>query len=807
MSDWFIVLVQPEGQPPSVKKFSQSRVVIGREIGDLVLADPRCSSTHAELLFDGRTVRLRDLGSTNGTWVGSERVQALICTHGTSFRVGTHTLTIQLPDAVPVAGRGHTVLHDAAAVAEASTALASHKSEPPVALRRSRMQGTPSSRRWQRFPHWIAVAVAVVALGLGGASVLRGAGATRGTGEGPQLSEAQEATVEFVWFMQPSGEKAKGGTSKAKIRVGPNTSGTVSVGVAEEFVHGGGAQWGSAAWMAAFNAARAVHASLADYEFNVHVGGHVDGPSAGMLTTATMIALLRHTSVRTDTTMTGTINPDGTAGPVGGIVQKMEGAHASGLKRFGFPIGVRNHMDMNTRELVDLFATGQRLGLEVKEIADVYEAYEFLTGSTLPRPEPASDADMELDGRTQSLLRAKLKAWGARTEREIGALKQELSRASHLRGAMQPVLSEAGDRLDKAARFERNGYLDAALHSYVEGAALLSMLGRLSGPLTMALQSDFVGLQRAVNNAATIATEAEAYAQQLEVRGQTGNRSVQISTTWAYAFCTYAEIEARIGAQHAQNVSTLIQALAADRLRFTREVQQQLISSIMSSFTWYELARLELEAGRDLQDLISDEGGHEPLSSTSLERMVAGHASGSAAVFEYFRALIFKRFMRPGRSEADAERAIIAQEPEYLITRNLSDVAEGWRELVRRAGERGDGQGGQGQRLRWLAAASSSYLQGNKLVNKYYSLGAHLDAQGKLQLDYRRALTAQLDVARRTARESATRAKATAGFIPTAARLSYQSGDAHREGSDTDKLDALFAYWVSTYWSELAAAK
>ena len=43
------------------------------------------------------------------------------------------------------------------------------------------------------------------------------------------------------------------------------------------------------------------------------------------------------------------------------------------------------------------------------------------------------------------------------------------------------------------------------------------------------------------------------------------------------------------------------------------------------------------------------------------------------------------------------------------------------------------------------------------------------------------------------------------GFIPVAARLSYQLAGATREGDDDDKLAALQAYWQSAQWSELAA--
>ena len=121
------------------------------------------------------------------------------------------------------------------------------------------------------------------------------------------------------------------GPATCVLRVEPSVSHDVSVGVMEEFAGGTGEQWRSAAWLAAINASHVLNRSITDTEFGMRVGGKVDGPSAGMLITAGFAALLNGDPTRADTTMTGTINPDGTAGPVGGIPQKLRGAQAKGL--------------------------------------------------------------------------------------------------------------------------------------------------------------------------------------------------------------------------------------------------------------------------------------------------------------------------------------------------------------------------------------------------------------------------------------------------------------------------------------------
>nr|MBP9112092.1 hypothetical protein [Polyangiaceae bacterium] len=117
------------------------------------------------------------------------------------------------------------------------------------------------------------------------------------------------------------------------------------------------------------------------------------------------------------------------------------------------------------------------------------------------------------------------------------------------------------------------------------------------------------------------------------------------------------------------------------------------------------------------------------------------------------------------------------------------------------------GPSSEGHKMMRLAASSVAFLGGAKLVNKYYSLNGHFDDKGTFVLENRRALSAQLDLAKRTAREAAATAKQTAGFIPNAAKLSFQHAASLREGTDDEKLEALAAYWASSFWSELATQK
>jgi general secretion pathway protein A len=72
----------------------KKRINIGRHRdNDLRIDDPLISRQHAQILQQGRTVYLRDLNSTNGTYVNSKRVDIAALEEGTVVKLGNCHLT------------------------------------------------------------------------------------------------------------------------------------------------------------------------------------------------------------------------------------------------------------------------------------------------------------------------------------------------------------------------------------------------------------------------------------------------------------------------------------------------------------------------------------------------------------------------------------------------------------------------------------------------------------------------------------------------------------------------------------------
>ena len=70
----------------------KARTIIGRSGADINIEDPEASRQHASLEILGDHAILRDLGSTNGTYVEADRIEQQVLNNQMEFRIGSHVL-------------------------------------------------------------------------------------------------------------------------------------------------------------------------------------------------------------------------------------------------------------------------------------------------------------------------------------------------------------------------------------------------------------------------------------------------------------------------------------------------------------------------------------------------------------------------------------------------------------------------------------------------------------------------------------------------------------------------------------------
>jgi predicted Zn finger-like uncharacterized protein len=73
-------------------QIARSRTTMGRSGCDIDLDDPEASRQHAVVEIFGERAILRDLGSTNGTFVDMDRIEQQVLGNQMEFRIGSHVL-------------------------------------------------------------------------------------------------------------------------------------------------------------------------------------------------------------------------------------------------------------------------------------------------------------------------------------------------------------------------------------------------------------------------------------------------------------------------------------------------------------------------------------------------------------------------------------------------------------------------------------------------------------------------------------------------------------------------------------------
>ena len=77
-----------------IYQISKTRTTLGRSGCDINLNDPECSRQHAVVEIFGERIVLRDLDSTNGTFIDMERIEHTELSNHMEFRRGSHVLML-----------------------------------------------------------------------------------------------------------------------------------------------------------------------------------------------------------------------------------------------------------------------------------------------------------------------------------------------------------------------------------------------------------------------------------------------------------------------------------------------------------------------------------------------------------------------------------------------------------------------------------------------------------------------------------------------------------------------------------------
>ncbi|MCC6624170.1 MAG: hypothetical protein IT385_23165 [Deltaproteobacteria bacterium] len=619
-----------------------------------------------------------------------------------------------------------------------------------------------------------------------------------GCGSAP---ERREVPVDFLW-VRGMGPGATGGVSSAIVSVEPNTTDRVRVGVLEGSALQLGDQWRASVWLAAFQASMALDRPLSDWMLWVETtkhGNRVDGPSAGGLLTAAMLAGMTGTKADPDFTMTGTINPDGSIGPVGGIPQKFRGAVAAGKHHLGYPLGQHAATDVETGREVDLRTLASNT-IVIDEVPDVETAYKLMTGRTLKRPPPAPVDAMKLPPRVEEALRAQAGVW---LDSAASAFQDYRSLAVD-----DPWLIATWADID-----QRFGTARLALEKQDVSAAYT-----LAADLFVDADSAFAYAQVLALVRAKKWREADAHAESLmhgvDLRLQETTKLLKrelaksandlMTLVDAYEALGLAVRAFGAGAvarnEHAPRVGELIAGLQSGALKPTPEIVGELMERLHGPLVEASHANVQnFVASQNLQFRPDEKADAAALAQKHIDRLGEWLGLAARANLSYFESTVLAP-MAEGARITQAQARLTFNDRDYQLIR------EETRLTAEHILEQHVGSGTTALSLIKLANALNTYVDASFLIAKYYSLEAELTPAGGIaRLGREAALGRMLELAEVKARVHAARARTIAGEIPVAAVKAYQSGRAFAAlQGPVPRLAALEQYWRASMFSQLA---
>lgn len=447
-------------------------------------------------------------------------------------------------------------------------------------------------------------------------------------GELREVDGGIQLVIPALWA---DGGSGKSGIEPATVWVDPTrTSDQLSyeVNLTDVQAKGGGAMWQAATSSAAALGTLFSGLNPDDVACKFDITGPIDGPSAGAILTVGVLAALNQHPLDSSVTMTGTISPDGSIGPVGHVGLKLRAAADAGYKTVVLPAALTVISDPDSGEPVDTAKLAASLEVKAVFVRTIDEAYEQFTGKVL---QGANDAEAFAFAEVEALDRARSDAaeqLQADVERRLGGLP----------GAPQLVR----DQIAAAREASRAGDVNTGFALAVDaldvlerwrGETVFAALASESGVTTArsALLSEVTSSRAAINEqlaAALAQTATYNEAQSLSFPGAvawlTYARSIFVSLEEALTdsaldeqpelLASYAGLAAQVAAESASvfPASTLVlEALPQPTLRTSESV-----SEFVSGYTNFLVAAGDANLAylRDVAGLTEEEQRNLPVT-------------------------------------------------------------------------------------------------------------------------------------------------------------------------------------------------
>lgn len=590
--------------------------------------------------------------------------------------------------------------------------------------------------------------------------------------------QGEEVTVQALYAAGDTG-----GVSPQRISVGPSEDGSLTIDFSEDEVTGFGDMTRAASWNAVTVATLLSGAPLST-QYRFAFDGRIDGPSAGALTTVGVLSLYFGDEIDTAATMTGTINPTGTVGTVGGIPEKIQGVIDAGeIDKVLIPAGQRN-VPNSEGALVDVVQLGALNDVEVIEVGTIYEAYEQLTGETLPTPEGNTVPRVSEEGyaKLESAADAALVRYD-RFAAEFTALDPSVQASG------TDLFAQAQAAAQRARNLQVQGLQGGAYVEANEAALLMQGGSRAFTTVQGLITTGGADLASQLAAAETASADFEAFMGQLATYQPESLTDIEaLIAAYGNAFDSYSLLLFAEG--QLQTVSDRIAAASYTDL-------QTLLTDVLLPLIYFELAQGQLEAARAVFEVGRDNDGGAISAEADLTAVSSFFRQGADANRAAFESGVIQPAAEGnGESNELFRQRLGAVDLNVALSYTALQVLPSLQAYI--------GEGEPNAEYAAMGYGLVNYARNAVLLEKYYNNGILDDNLNIVGVSSEVILATALDNGRDQVARSLEVLEAN-GTAPLLAVGTFEQAGIDREGTVLEKFDAISSYTSSFVLTRILA--
>lgn len=580
----------------------------------------------------------------------------------------------------------------------------------------------------------------------------------------------------------------------ARLEVGGAPVGRVRIGVYEPEVGGTTAVWRATTWSAALLAAQLTDFDPRALQLSVESARSTDGPSAGALLTVSLVAAIRGDKLRDDVAMTGTINPDGTIGPVGGLPMKIEGAALNGKTLVLIPEGQNVEVDPRTGQNVDLIQYGQSRGVTVRPVGDIWAAYREFTGVSLPQPTPGEIP--RLPPEVESLVLQRIERWIklTRTARDKYASWPEYTHQPFCENMIQ--LSR--DSYDRASQMLNQGEHTAAYMDAVSGALYAWMAHEFGRYVYQLPTGSVAALNQLPMQHGWLVKEIDQTGQALRnFKPRTFDQMamyLNAGTTFVEGLCAF-EIAEDLNRLHQSGYMQKALAVDGDEINSGDALRQAAFSLFAGVFQI--AAWIDMKLTTDYLELAANYGGQPLPEQPELVTVWNFYRRGAEANQTIVNELVVDPAARQMEMPTDLVKAILPMGDPYYGVANVG-LTRVLPQLRRRLGD--------GEQLEYVSLAGAMYLHSvtATLIAKHYSVGVDFGDDLTIVRIHREPVLAEwINKSRRQVEGAIQMLRARNVDVTTVAQIYWLARVEERRPKPEERFNALQRYFYANLMAQM----